>query len=159
MIDTYAPILPNESLGNILLRETKDNLLNIFNKNKIIYNTSYEKENDTRVLLYTILNDSITVAVDNRNSKIFRITAKDGYKGRLINKIKIGDTLSDVFEIDESFKYSERDDAVLSDKFPGVSLDLEVSDYLISTLKNPKVQYISVFAVESMTVEGQSGNW
>ena len=78
---------------------------------------------------------------------------------KLFNKIMIGDTLFDVIKKEDSFYYSERDDVVLSKKFPGVSLDLEISDYLFSDIKNPKVECISVYAEECMTLQGQLGNW
>lgn len=159
MISLIAPILPNESLGNIVLRENIKVLLQTFKFENIVYLSERENIYSKTVTIYKIFNDAINIAVDNRNSKIFRISASKGYEAKLFDKIMIGDTLFDVIEKEKSFYYSERDDVVLSKKFPGVSLDLEISDFLFSDIKNPKIEYISVYAVESMTVQGQMGNW
>jgi len=77
----------------------------------------------------------------------------------LFNKIKIGDSLQDVIKTGEGFYYDEREDTILSSKHPGVSLDLDVADYLATDVINPKIESISVFAKESMTLEGQRGKW
>ncbi len=159
MLSISAPIFPNESLGGIKLRDTISTLVEDLKSNGILYQVSYEKDNDTRVSLYSIFEGAIMIAVDNNNSKIFRITAKTPYEGRLLNKIKIGDTLHDVFKAEEGFYYNEREDAVLNRVLPGVSLDLEVSDHLITAIDNPKIECISAFAEESMTIQGQKGNW
>lgn len=158
-ININAPIIPNESLGGVKLRENKNSLIRQLKQNNISYEVSYENENNKRVSLFSILREIIIVSVDNKNSKIFRITAKTGYFACLFDKIKIGDTLQDILNCDEGFFYDEREDTILSSKHPGVSLDLDVPDYLATDVINPKVESISVFAKESMTLEGQMGKW
>ncbi len=159
MISISAPIFPNESLGEITLRDTEATLVDNLTAAGILFQVSYEKNNDSRVSLYSIFEGVIIIAVDNNNSKIFRITAKTGYDGKLLDKIKIGDTLHDIYKAEKGFYYDEREDTILNNILPGVSLDLEVTDYLLSGIDNPKIACISVFAEESMTIQGQKGNW
>lgn len=158
-ININAPIIPNESLGGVKLRENKNSLIELFNLNNISYEVSNENEDNKRVSLFSILEEIIIVYVDNKNSKIFRVTAKAGYFARLFDKIKIGDTLQEILNCDEGFFYDEREDTILSSKHHGISLDLDVADYLATDVINPKIESISVFAEESITLEGQRGKW
>lgn len=74
-ININAPIIPNESLGGIKLRENKNSLIEQFNLNNISYEVSHANEDNKRVTLFSILGGIIIVSVDNKNSKIFRVTA------------------------------------------------------------------------------------
>ncbi|MBN8585920.1 MAG: hypothetical protein J0M37_12590 [Ignavibacteria bacterium] len=159
IININAPIIPNESLGGIKLRENKNSLIGQLKQNKISYEVSYENEDNKRVSLFSILEEIIIVSVDNKNSKIFRVTANAGYIACLFDKIKIGYTLQDVINTGEGFYYDEREDTILSSKHHGVSLDLDVPDYLATDVINPKIGSISVFAEDSMSLEGQRGKW
>ncbi len=158
-INISADILPDNSLGNITLRDNLKNLINILKQNRIDFNASYANTYNKRVLLYSIFDGIIVIAIDNINNKIFRITANNGYKGKLLNRFQIGDTYNNVCNSEYGFYYDEQEDTILSNSIPGVSLDLEVTDYLDTDIKDPKIENISVFAVESVTLDGQRGNW
>ena len=159
-IDLNADIIPNESLGNVKLRLRREDILDLLvGCEKKLVDTMFMDETPV-VALYELANNSVEIAIDERNSKIHRITGKLGYIGLLFDKISVGMKVSDVMAIFPDLYYHEGDALLLFRNVPGVSLDVNDIDPPPEIVPDLIIEAISVFAEEAVnTPQGQRGNW
>jgi hypothetical protein len=137
-IDLSAPIIPNKSIGNICLR---DKISQLKKNIGIVDNSKYELISpfDAR---YYLKDRSIEVGVDVRYGRIFNITARKGYLGKLFEQIQVGMKLEFILNSFKEFYYDEDSDMFLSKEHDGVGLD-------IGSEKNCEIiSGISIFASE-----------
>ena len=82
MIDISAPIIPHESVAGIKLYSKLEDIYEKFIK--------YEPETKLSIdkcALRVEIGQKISLVFCNANGKLYGITAKDDYKGRLFEKI------------------------------------------------------------------------
>jgi len=159
-IDLNANIIPNESLGNIKLRSKREDILDLLAGCEKILLDRMGSDKTPVVAVYKLANNSVEIAIDERNSKIFRITSKLGYTGLLFDKISVGMKVRDVMVMFPDLYYHEGDELLLFRNVPGVSLDVNDIDPPPEIVPDLNIDAISVYAEEAvMTPQGQRGNW
>ena len=157
-LQVNAPILPNEGLGGLKLRipvtEIQDRLLAAF--------IASLPKNDWHALAglfearYRL--GPVEIAIDVRNGKIFRLSAYEGYRGRLFGKISVGMKVSDAIALDPRLYYDEAEELLLVRGCVGVSLDVPEVDPDPAAVPAYPIVAISVYAEEvSLREEGLRG--
>ncbi len=99
-ISIYAPIIPNHSIGNIILGENIENYVNldISDDYEII-----DIFSDGRG--YKIKNIPILIYIDDNSKTIFKLSAINGYLGGYLNEVFIGMKAKDVLSKNLGFSY------------------------------------------------------
>lgn len=143
IIDKNAPIIPFEGLGGIKLYSTIDDLKDILtldDVSSVIINDSW--------IRYDIQN-CIELFFHLKNSKLFRITTLDQYKGKLFGSISIGTTEEEMLRTDSTFAYDEFEEIWESPKGVFIEMDAEINT----------VRWISVFIKELDFEDFEQANW
>jgi hypothetical protein len=143
LIDLNAPIIPWEGMGGIKLYshisqffDTIDNL----------------DESDVllgKFLIRYELESSVDLWFNLMNSKLFKITALEDYKGKLFGNIHIGMHIDDVLKIEPSFVYDDFEEVYCSPKGIFIETDPEKNTVL----------WISVYVKELDNEDFERGNW
>lgn len=163
--DKEADIIPDNSLGGIKLRL---NINDIENKLKPISTEEYNSEivnlsppiiNPNFTSDYFIDDLPIRISIDNRNNKIFRVTAYEGYKGKLFGEIFVGMIVENALIAYPDLYYNEGEEVILCKGKDGLSIALPIDDPLPNELPPLHIYAISVFASETYSLKGFEGNW
>jgi hypothetical protein len=101
----------------------------------------------------------ISVAVDVRNGKIFKLTALSGYRGRLFGKLAVDMPVARAMELEPRLYYDEAEELLRIKGCDGVSLDVPADDPDPRDVPAHRISAISVVAPEAFTVEGMEGRW
>lgn len=103
----------------------------------------------------------IQVAVDVRNSKIFKLIAGHGYEGLLFGKIKVGMTVAEAMSLDSDLYYDEVEEAVLHRRPEGrgVVIDVPEIDPPPHMVPGLRISHISIHIEELTEPQAQRGSW
>lgn len=158
VISLASPIIPNEGLGGLHLRERLADIQDLF------LGLGLYKKGECRLVApfearYLLGDGEIEVSVDIRNGKVFKLTAGQGYQGLLCGKVSVGMAVRDAMQREPSLRYDEAEEAILHDGCPGVLLDVPEVDPLPETVLGLTISAISVYAAEAFSAAGQKGNW
>ncbi|MBC6473203.1 MAG: hypothetical protein GDA48_10625 [Hormoscilla sp. GM102CHS1] len=93
---------------------------------------------------YRLGKGEIELAVDVRNSKVFKIAAYPGYKGKLFDKIVVGMKVKTAMEYEPRLFYSEVEAAILCQDFTGLTLDVSEIDPPPELIPDMTISAISV---------------
>lgn len=143
VLDVYAPITPFEGFGDIKLYSTRRELKEILELDGVVSRVMYDDW-----IIYDIQN-SIELLFHLKNDKLFRITALENYRGKLFDKIGIGDAQEDLLKMEPSFVYDDFEEVWQSDK--GVIIETDAKD---NTIK-----WISVFVEELDNDDFDRAEW
>jgi hypothetical protein len=152
-----AEIIPNQSLGGLTLRTKLIDIQNIVHpwaQSKGSYHLSRPFE-----ALYRPGNGEIEIGVDVRNGKVFRLTAREGYRGNLFGKVTVGMKVSEAMQLEPRLFYDEADWLIRCKGADGLSIDISEIDPPPELVPGLVISAISVYALESMTLQGQNGDW
>lgn len=158
LFNLHADIIPNEGLSGLKLRE------HISILDRAILNLECSSMGEYKLVKpyeaeYSFSEGQVKVGVDIRNGRIFKLIAAEGYKGKLFNKIYVGMTVKQLFELDSRFYYDEAKEAIFCKGIEGLLLDVQEIDPLPSKVVDMKINAISVYAKEIDTPKGQAGDW
>jgi hypothetical protein len=103
---------------------------------------------------YELNQGEVTLAVDVRVGKVFRIDARRGYRGALDPGIQVGMKVREVLRLDPRYRYEECGALLMAEDVLGVSLGLEDSDPDPGEVPDLRVRVISVYAVEAFGAVG-----
>lgn len=150
-LDNNAEIKPNIGLGGINLR------CNIYVIESLI--TSNGEKVGISEIRYQFGSGQVLAGIDSRNNKVFKLTALNGYTGKLFGKIYVGMKVRDAFNLEPSLYYDEAEELILCNGVLGVSIEVPEVDPLPSEVADMTIYSISVYADETRTLRGQEGNW
>ena len=106
----YAPIIPYIGMGNVLLGDSIDRVIDILKNQKLsiyIETTPYGEERCT-------IDNEMLIVANSVNRKICMMCALEEYQGILLKKIHIGMTIPEIMEVDKSLIKVEPDDDYVS---------------------------------------------
>ena len=136
-IDVNAPILPGQSIANILLgspiESLGDHQKNARVSKRFIGETSF-----------FLFNETICVTTHNLSQRIFRISALCGYQGLFLGIYRPNMPI-DPLLVDPCWKFDESQGGLLSENYPGIIIGCDVEDPTFEDLKGRKIGDISVF--------------
>ena len=146
-LDIDAPIIPNQGLGGLALRT------HISELEDLVMGLGSWKAGSCELVApfearYSFGNGEIQAAVDVRNGRIFRLTARAGYKGKLFDKIILGMSVRQALELSPELYYSETEELILSKGVAGLSLDVPEIDPLPASVPGMSIFAINVFVQE-----------
>lgn len=90
----------------------------------------------------------IIISVDVQTGTVFKLIAIEGYTGVFEGAVRVGSLVSEVFEADLGFAYDDFENLLLSEKYPGIALELNCSDPSDEVLSRGHVVAISVYLQE-----------
>jgi len=163
--NNHAEIIPDNCLGGIELRVSIDDiendlrLMSVEDYNSEKLNLSPPVINPNCTSDYFVEDLPIRISTDNRNKKIFRITAYKGYEGKLFGKIFVGMTVENAFSACPDLYYNEAEEVILCKGVKGISIALPIEDPLPNELPPLRIYAISVFASETYSLKGIEGSW
>lgn len=142
------PILPNQSLGGIALRQPIEALEHLLNQIPTRYiDTSWCEIYPPWEVRYLL--GPIAVATDVRNGRIFKLLALPGYKGALFGTIRVGMIIQEVQALEPRLYFEGASETFLIAGCPGVALDISEIDPDPHKLPEMPISAISVYAVET----------
>jgi hypothetical protein len=154
-----ADIIPNESLGGLTLRSK------IADLQQLIYPGGWPPVEHSYELVrpfearYYLADGAVTLAVDVRNGRIFKLSAGQGYTGTLFGRIKVGMRVSEAMSVEPRLYYDETEESILCKGIKGLTIDIPEIDPPAALVGNLNISAISVYADETNTWEGQWGHW
>jgi hypothetical protein len=158
IVDLGAPIIPGESLAGLRLRTPIGRLERTLQR--------FQLADDLKLKLqpvfeasYRVAGGAVGIAVDVRNGKIFRITARAGYKGCLFDQIRVRMRVREAFRLEPRLYYSEAEELILCRDVPGLSLDVSAVDPLPAAVPDLTIAAINVLIPELDSLQAQNGNW
>lgn len=157
-LDLDAPITPGRGLAGlevgIPIVRLSDALLQAELKGGVVYSLVSLFE-----ATYGLMRGAVEIAVDVRNGKIARLTARSGYQGRLTPGIGIGMLVREAIRLDSRFYYDEGEERVLCRGVPGVSIDVARVDPTPADVPQLPIEVISVYHEALDSAAGQTGRW
>ena len=154
-VDIYAPIVADKSLGGLALRVRLYDIQDLVGSllaDSCQLKSCFEAE-------YSLAGGKIGVAVDVRNGKVFRLTAYQGYEGKLFGSIRVGTSVGEAFSLEPKLYYDEAEELILCRGICGVSLEVQGIDPDPEAVPAMTIEAISVFAEEIDTQQGMRGIW
>lgn len=159
-LDLEAPILPNVGLGGIPLRERVANAQDIFadrwGEHAQLTYFALVSPFEAR---YDFLAGAIRAYVDVRNGKIFMLSAGEGYRGTLFDRVRVGINAGTAMNMDHRLYYDEGEATVFCRDAVGVSINLSHDDPLPEMVPALRISYINVYAEETRRLDAQNGRW
>ncbi len=101
----------------------------------------------------------VTIGVDVRNGKIFKLIANDGYQGALFGSIRVGQRVADAMRLEPRLYYNDMEESLSIRNCDGVTLDVPLIDPKPAWVSSCVISAISVFAKEAFTGKGMDGEW
>ena len=158
IVSKTAPIIPNESLGGLRLRDQLSSI------QQLVLREGADTQGHYRLVRpfeasYDLLRGVVEVVVDVRNGKIARLSCHPGYVGLLFDAVRIGMTVREAMEARSCFEYNEAEELILCEGIPGISLSVAGVDPDPADIMDMRIVSISVFAAEIATAAGERGDW
>ncbi len=147
MMDAAAQILPANSLGGFSLRKKISDYSELLERYNILEKLRYEQL-DIYSTRYSFVGFPVEINVDTRTGQIYKISAVEGYLGKLNDLIGIGSSANDVLKSGHGFYYDDCDEAILSKEIEGVAIELNEDDPLPDEVASLSVESISIFDPE-----------
>jgi hypothetical protein len=154
-----APIVPGESLGGIALRQHITALDEMIMKNYWMHPAEYDWYFMSHIHELTYRIGNISICIDVRNGKVFKLIAHEGYKGKLFGKIAVGMSIEDAMTACPDLHYDEDDWIVRSRQHEGIVIDAEEIDPDPATVGTLPIRGIAVFVPEAFSGTGLRGAW
>jgi hypothetical protein len=156
-----APILPNQALGGIELRTS---LLDIQDMLLAQYVRLVSVLDHTWYGMYHLFEaryhiGPVSIAVDVRNGKIFKLIAHEGYQGKLFGTIAVGMRVQDALDLEPRLYFDEAEGLILCQGVDGVVIDVDEDDPDPAMVPSKFIHAISVEATEVWTRPGFEGSW
>jgi hypothetical protein len=152
-------IVPNEGLGGLKLRmplKELEHLLWEFDVKRgeardwYYLDTLYEARYDI---------GPVTIGIDVRNGKVFKLIAQEGYAGKLFGAIEVGMNVGEAMSLEPRLCYDDVEEGLYVRGCAGVTLDVPELDPPPEEVPSYPISAISVYAEEAVSPEGQRGNW
>lgn len=143
-LNTHAPIVPWESMGEIQLYTHLKDLSNWLEQERagsLLIGRSWVRY-EIKNVLYLFF--------DLLNGKLFKLVALSGYKGKLFDKMYIGQPIEDALRLESGFEYDDFEEVYVNWS-KGVFVE---TDPLTNTINS-----ISVFVRELATDAFEHGDW
>lgn len=158
-LNPTADIVPNQGLGGLTLRINIQEIDHLLTDLLLRGREGFFHLASVFEARYKFEDYGIEVAVDVRNGKIFKLIARPGYGGKLFSKIKTGMRVKDAMNLEPRLYYDEAEEKVLCKDVSGVTIDIREINPNPEAVPSLNIYTISVYAEESMTLQGQSGCW
>lgn len=157
-LSIYADIVPDRGLGNLALRTHISKLYDL------ISGLGQWKEGSCNLIspyeaIFRPGKGEIEISVDIRNGKVFKLTASDGYKGKLFGQIGVGMNIGQLISSFPDFYYYEAEEYIACKGVSGIALSISETDPPLEKLPYLSVSAISVYVREMDTIQGQKGEW
>ncbi|MBO1348467.1 MAG: hypothetical protein EBE86_014235 [Hormoscilla sp. GUM202] len=153
-----AAIIPNQSLGGLHLGSKISQFQDLVVGLGIWQAGSFELVSPFEAR-YRLGKGELEISVDVRNGKIFKLTACQGYQGKLFGKIAVGMGVAEAMKVEPRLHYDEAEELILCAGFPGVAIDVQEIDPQPALVPKMPIASISVYAKETQTKQGVEGNW
>jgi hypothetical protein len=157
-VDLNAPIVPDRGLGGITLR-TPLRAMRSLVEPLLLQAPGRVRMVGLFEVEYTLADGAVGLSVDVRNGKVFRIAARRGYCGSLLDGIVVGMGVRAAMQREPRLYYSEAEGTILLRGVVGVSLDIADPDPDLVDVPAGTIEGISVWAKEILTRSGQDGHW
>lgn len=142
-IDINQDILPSFGLGGLLIGMHVEDIQHLFEWDlKVRGGGNFLLQNLT--VRYFLAKRTIGVDVDVRNGIIFRISALEGYKGLLMDKVSVEMNTGKAISLMPSLKYYEAENILTSKAVSGFCIEL-ADDYSPEEVERFPIHAISVF--------------
>jgi hypothetical protein len=154
-----APIVPNQGLSGIALRARMADLRELLEATYIrnLPRSDWYELASPWEARYRL--GPVEIAVDVRNGKVFKVTARSGYVGKLFGKIGVGMPVGEAMKLEPRLYYDEAEEIVLVRGCPGITIDVPEIDPDPALVPSYPIHAISAMAPEAFTADGQLGNW
>jgi hypothetical protein len=153
-----AEIVPNQSLGGLALRTKVLDVQELFSGLGITSRGSFTLVRPFEAR-YRFAEGEIEAAVDVRNGKVFKLTARSGYKGSVFGTITVGMSVAEAMSLEPRLYYDEAEELIFCRGVEGLSIDVPEIDSLPELVPGMTISAISVYAEEIGTSQGQNGEW
>jgi hypothetical protein len=157
-IDITAPITPGKSLGGLELRTPlleMQQLIDGFGE----YRLETFKLASPYEARYRFGSGEVTVCVDVRNGKVFKLIAGEGYIGKLYNTVSVGMTAGDAFAALPRLYFHAGEDIILLSQvdqghtpLPGIAFNVAEDGPSLDLLPSLPIVAISV-NIEELSME------
>ncbi|QDV38390.1 hypothetical protein [Tautonia plasticadhaerens] len=158
LIDLDAPIVPDEGLGGVALREELSTQLAGLLDASPGGDASFELVSPAEAR-FRPGDGEVEIAVDVRTGRIFKLIARPGYRGTLFGAIRVGMTAQEAMRLEPRLYFDEAEGALYCRGVAGVQLDLDDPDPPSGLVPGLPIVAICVFAKEIETLGGQDGDW
>ncbi|WP_299589249.1 hypothetical protein [uncultured Microbulbifer sp.] len=116
LADENMDIIPHVGLGGIKLGDFLGDLKITKNEIKVV--------NSQKM---AVLNDGAIFILFSKDSKVIQLSARDGYKGKLLGIYSVGESILNFVNSNDWF-FSESDDGFINDNVPGVVVHPNLED-------------------------------
>jgi hypothetical protein len=158
VLDIYAPIIPNASLGGFQLRVPVRSIQELLDGLGVIKEGSFQLVAPFEAR-YQLAEGAVEMAVDVRNGKIFKLIANAGYKGTLFGRIMVGMRVKEAIGIEPRLYYDQAEQFIYCEGVSGLAIDVPVIDPFPREVPDLIISSIAVYAREIATLQGQDGDW
>lgn len=152
LLNIDLPIIPNQSLGGVLIGQKISEL-----KDWIFFNFFFENKDDIKCEVfnglyvnYSCLNNTLSFTIDIITGKVIFINAHLGYEGELFNGIKTGISFFDLKNICKNIYH--QDGFILFDDIKGLRIDVPEEFELYDG-----IDYFPDFTIKTITVYKGNG--
>lgn len=150
-VDIDAPILPNHSLGGIRLRSRAVDLQEVL---LCAHGCHLATHFEARYVF-----EYMSIAIDVRNGRVFKLIAGMGYRGTLFGRIRTGMSLAQAMALEPRLRYDEFEETVVCRGIEGVCLDLPRVLPSVDDAPAAPIESICVYATEILSAPGQDGKY
>ena len=137
-MNIYDEIIPAKSLGGIRLKDNIKNYSSLINKYNLNGKLKFFQTN-IYSCRYIFTDIPIEINVDITSGEIYKISALEGYQG------KIGMPINDILNSNLGFYYDECEEAFFSNIIEGIVLEVSEDDPPFEEAIKMNIKYISVF--------------
>jgi hypothetical protein len=156
-INALEPIVPNHSLGGLCLRTHLSDIAVLIRGLGVTSPGSYEIASAFEAR-DSFGDGSVQAAVHVRNGRVFKRIATESYQARF-GAIHLGMLVRDAMLADPRLYYRESEECVLYRGVSRITLNVSVIDPDPSRVPALRITDITVYAVETETLEGHDGHW
>jgi hypothetical protein len=149
-LQTDAPIEPGFGLGGIRLGRPIQELRPLLEESFLIRGDEelwYWMSSPWEVR-YTL--GPVEIGVDVRSGRIFKLTAREGYRGTLFDRIRVGMIVADVMALDQRVAYDEVEALLTVRGCTGITLDVAALDPDLRDVPMLRITAISVLDHEAL---------
>ncbi|MGH9826465.1 MAG: hypothetical protein ACREDR_24820 [Blastocatellia bacterium] len=159
-LDLGAAILPDAGLGGLQLRchiiDAQGLFSDRWGKNARLSSFSLLSPFEAE---YRFLAGAISAYIDVRTGKIFMLSAAGGYRGNLLGKIYVGQSMGEANSAEPRLYYDESEAAVFCREVEGLSINLSEADPSPARVPELRIATINVYARETRSLRAQGGRW
>lgn len=149
-VDPSTPIIPDYGLGGLVLRKRAKDIQDLIREVRVC------QEIGPFELRYAC--GSVSICVDRRNGRVFKLIAHVGYSGKLFDQIAVGMVVRDAMRLEPRLYDDEFEESLYVRGVAGVCMDVGEHVRQEMVLESA-IETIAVFDRVILTRQGQDGEY